>query len=385
LVEAGLAFLSPFGYSVTVSESHTDATVASEQLAAADSFLVVRLGAIGDALRVCPAVRRLRRDRPNARIGWAVEQWVHRLIKSNTDVDRFHVLDRRLIGRTGMPALREWRRFIGEVRSERYEVALDFHGRLKSGLVTRASGARWRLGYPAGQSTEGNHFFTNYQIRLHDPLENRVQRFLHLLAPLGIDTAPDVHDLGIPGTPGATQRAVAWYEYASKPELAVFPGTSANQAAYHRWPTEKWTALLRALGETGVRSVVFWGPDEEQVAREIAGGAGPSCMLAPETTLQDLMAMVGQFRAFLGSNTAAMHMAWMQGVPTAYFSGPASPRTDAPLPPVPSRVLRAGDRVRPGVSKRHQADVVASVTVDEALAAVRELLEEACRLDATTK
>ena len=35
----------------------------------ANSFLVVRLGAIGDALRVCPAIRRLRHERPDATVG----------------------------------------------------------------------------------------------------------------------------------------------------------------------------------------------------------------------------------------------------------------------------------------------------------------------------
>jgi hypothetical protein len=59
------------------------------------------------------------------------------------------------------------------------------------------------------------------------------------------------------------------------------------------------------------------------------------------------------------------------------FTGPADPRTDAPLPPVPSRVLRASQHVRSGVSKRHQPEVVTAVPVDEALAAVTSLLGEA--------
>ncbi len=352
------------------------------ELAGAGSFLVVRLGAIGDVLRVCPAVRRLRRDRPDARIGWAVEHRAHPLLESNPDVDRLHVLDRRLVRRGGLSTLAEWRRFVSEIRSERYDVALDFHGRFKSGIVTRASGARWRLGYPADQSTEYNHLFTNRHVVLDDPLENRVQRFLHLLAPLGIDTEPDIDDLGVSSTPDCARFAAEWYGHAGAPDIAAYPGTSANQAAYHRWPAEKWTALLRELGRRRIRSVVFWGPDDEPFAREICAGAGDSCTLAPRSTLPEMMAMLGRFRAFIGANTAALHMAWMQHVPSAFFSGPAQPRTDAPLPPIPCRVLRAGDRVRAGVSKRRQADVVAAVTVEEALAAVNGLLEEVWKRDA---
>jgi ADP-heptose:LPS heptosyltransferase len=346
----------------------------AHSLAEAESFLVVRLGALGDSLRVCPAVRRLRRERPNARIAWAVEDWVHPLLAPSRDIGRFHILDRGALRGGGLRALGEWRRFLGEIRDARYEVALDFHSRLKSGLVTRLSGARWRLGYPAGQDTEMNHWFTNVHVRLDDPDESRVLRFLHLLAPLGISTDYDPSELGLPLDPGAVARAREWYEHAGRPEVAVFAGSSQHQAGYNRWPAEKWIALLKRLAAEGLRSVLFWGPAEESFTKEIASAAGPGCASGPETTLPDVMAMIGQFRVFIGSNTAAMHMAWMQGVPTAFFSGPPEPRTHAALPPVPCRVLRADAKVRPGVSKRFQPEVVSAVPVDEAFDAVTSLL-----------
>ena len=345
----------------------------------ARSILVVRLGAIGDALRVCPAVRRIRRDRPDARIGWAVEHWAYPVVAGSSNVDRFHVLDRRELRAGWSRGLKEFVRLVREIRSERYEVVLDFHGRFKSGLVTRCSGARWRVGYAPGQVTERSHLFSNVHVRLDDPLVNRVQRFLQLLEPLGIDTAFDPSDTGIEVAESETAKAGAWYESAGRPVLAAFPGCSANQSAYHRWPKENWIELLNRLSCDGVQSIVFWGPDEEKLTREIAEGAGEPCRMAPETGLVEMMAMLGQFPAFVGSNTAAMHMAWLQGVPTALFTGPAQPRTDAPLPHVASRVLRASEHVQAGTSKRLQADVVGQVSVDEAYEAVTSLLEESCK------
>ncbi len=356
----------------------------AQSLTEADSFLVVRLGALGDALRVCPAVRRLRRDRPRARIGWAVEDWVHPLLAANPNVDTFHVLRRAELRAGATRALAEWRRFSGELRAARYDAALDFHGRFKSGVVTRCSGARWRLGYPKGQCTEWNQWFTNHHVTLADPLENRVLRFLHLLEPLGCAADYDPSDLGLPIEAGERDRAAAWYAEIGRPPLAAFLGSSANQAAYHRWPVEKWVELLKRLGADGVRSVVFWGPAEEALSREVVARTGPACMLSPRTRLPELMAMLAEFRAFIGANTAAMHMAWMQGVPTATFTGPALPRTDSPLPPVPSRALRADGAHRAGVSKRRQPGVVAAVPVAEAYEAVRGLLEEACIRPATS-
>lgn len=343
-------------------------------LTEAESFLVVRLGALGDALRVCPAVRRLRRERPNARIAWAVEDWVHPLLAPCRDVDRFHILRRGELKAGPVRALSEWRRFLGEVRGEKYHVALDFHARFKSGIVTRFSGAPWRLGYPAGQDTEMNRLFTNVKVRLADNDESRVLRALHLLEPLGISADYDPNDLGLPIDPAAAAKAEAWYAESGRPEVAAFPGSSQHQAGYNRWPQEKWVALLKRLCAEGLRTVLFWGPAEETYTKAIAAEAGAGCAPGPKTTLPEVMAMLGQFRAFIGSNTAAMHMAWMQGVPTAFFCGPPEPRTHAPLPPVPGRALRADAQVRPGVSKRLQPEVVAAVPVDEAFEAVMSLL-----------
>ena len=338
----------------------------------ASSFLIVRLGAIGDCLRVVPALRRLRRERPDAKIAWAIEHWVHGSVSACTAVDRFHILDRRELDAGPRRALAELRRFRSELRGEGYEVVLDLHGRLKSGLITSMSGARARVGYARADSSEGNHLFTNIHVRLEDSWESRVLRFLHILGPLGLDTDYDPGWGGLDIESGDLEMARAWYQEAGRPRLAVYPGTSNNRAA-ERWPSNKWVALLAHLAKDGASPVVFWGPSDRQMAVEIADGAGAE--LAPPTTLGQMMAMLGLFDCYLGADTAAMHMSWLQGVPTVFFSGPKPVRTSAPLEPVPWRAVCASRYLvegrRPG---RQPKETVTEVSVEETLAAVREML-----------
>jgi ADP-heptose:LPS heptosyltransferase len=340
-----------------------------------ERVLVVRLGAIGDVLRTLPAVRRLRVARPDVHIGWAVEDWVYPVVAGNPSVDRFHVLQRRELSAGPGRALREARRLLGEIRAEGYDVALDFHGRLKSGIVTRLSGAPVRIGYDKAAATEANHRFTNLHVKLEDVGENRVLRFLHLLAPLGISTAWDPGDTGLYVDPAVRSVARAWHESVGRPALAVFPGSSPKRAR-ERWPEEKWIDLLARAGQSGVRSAVFWGPAEQEVAARIVAAAGSRTVLAPATTLPEMIAMIGCFDAFIGSDTAAMHMAWLQGVPTAVFVGPKPPRTVAPLSPMISRVLRAEEFYVEGLRPRKQSDgIVTAVPVGEAMEAVRYVLD----------
>ncbi|MFP6626710.1 MAG: glycosyltransferase family 9 protein [Deltaproteobacteria bacterium] len=340
----------------------------------AERFLVVRLGAIGDCLRVLPAVRRLRLERPESQIAWVVEHWVHPVLAGNPNIDRFHILDRRALSGGRRAALSEMGRLLREIRGQSYDVALDFHGRLKSGVITRLSGARHRIGFARGDASELNHLFTNRHVALKDHWESRVLRFLHLLGPLGIGADFDPDETGVYVDKEVMEKARSWYQQAGRAALAVYPGTSQVRSR-ERWPIEKWAGLLQSLGRRAIASTVFWGPDDAELACTLASRGGEACRLAPATTLAEMMAMIACHQAFVGADTAAMHMAWLQGVPTALFSGPRPLRTDAPLPPVPWRGLVAAQHYREGLKPSRQSlKTVSEVGIEQAAQAVHELL-----------
>jgi heptosyltransferase-1 len=337
-------------------------------------ILVMRLGAIGDCLRVLPAVARLRRERPDAEIGWAVEHWVAPVLKGNPLITRLHVLDRRELKGGWRRALAEIRRFTRELRQHDYEVLLEFHGRFKSGLLAWLSGIPQRIGYARGHESEGNFLFTNVKVTPADAWESRIYRFLRLLGPLGVDTAYDPQAHGLHVDAGTRQWAEQAYEDAGRPQLAVFPSTSARRAL-ERWPDDKWLELLRQLGAEGISSMVLWGPAEKEFCADLAREAGAPCVLAPPTTLPQMLALLGRFRAYVGADTAAMHMAWMQGVPVAVIAGHKPARTIAPPPPGKARMLFAAEHYIEGLRPSAQDPrVVSAVTVEAVRKAVHDLL-----------
>jgi heptosyltransferase-1 len=342
--------------------------------ASARRFLVMRLGAIGDCLRVLPAVARLKRERPDAEIGWAVEHWVLPALKGNPLVTRFHALDRRELRGGLRRALAEVRRFTREVRAHDYEVLLDFHGRFKSGLLAWLSGVPVRIGYARGHESEGNFLFTNVHVARPDKWENRVHRFLGLLGPLGLPTDYDPRAHGLHVSDSDRAWAGQAWAAAGKPALAVFPSTSAHRAR-ERWPDEHWLDLLRRLNADGISSMVLWGPAEKDFCADLAADAGPPCVLAPPTTLPQMLALIGLCRAYCGADTAAMHMAWMQGVPVACIAGHKPPRTIEPLPPARARMLFAAQHYVDGLKPSAQDDrVVTAVAVEAVRKAVHDLL-----------
>jgi ADP-heptose:LPS heptosyltransferase len=334
----------------------------------------MRLADIGDCLRVLTAVARLKRERPDAEVGWAVEHWVAPVLRGNPLIDRLHVLDRRELKGGARRALAEVRRFTREVRAHGYEVLLEFHGRFKSGLLAWLSGVPVRIGYARGHESEGNFLFTNVRVTRPDKWENRVHRFLALLGPLGLPTDYDPRAHGLHVSEADRRWADEAWAAAGRPALAVFPSTSAHRAR-ERWPDDHWLELLRHLNADGISSMVLWGPAEKEFCADLAANAGPPCVLAPPTTLPQMLALIGRCRAYCGADTAAMHMAWMQGVPVACIAGHKPPRTLSPLPPARSRMLFSAQHYVEGLKPSAQDDrVVTAVAVEAVRKAVHDLL-----------
>jgi len=345
--------------------------MASIAAAPTSRILVVRLGAIGDCLRVLPSLVLLRRAFPRAEIGWAVGDLAEPLLRGHPAIDRLHVLGRAEMKAGWVPAAAELRRLGRELAAAHYDVAIDFHTRLKSGVLVRASRAPLRIGLDRRSGTEANFLFTNRHVTLDDRYENRVLRFARLLAPLGLDEAPG--DLGLWIDPVAAAAARQIYDAAGRPAVAIFTGTSSRRVS-DRWPAPNWLEVVEGLGHAGVASMVVWGPGEMDTAASITA-TSRFCRLAPPTTLPEMMALLGLFRIYVGSNTAALHMAWMQGVPSVVLCGGRPHRTDRPLAPVPSLMLSAGgaepSRKLHGEAARR---AIEGVEAAEVLAATLKLL-----------
>src|ERR1044071_7220662 len=94
-------------------------------------ILVVRLGAMGDIIHALPAVASLKHSYPGSHLTWVVEPRWQPLLEANPFVDRVVPLRR-----DSLSGIFESRR---DLRSFRYDFAVDFQGLLKSALVANAA------------------------------------------------------------------------------------------------------------------------------------------------------------------------------------------------------------------------------------------------------
>src|SRR5689334_8377199 len=118
-------------------------------------LLIVKPSSLGDVVHALPTVARLRRRFPEARISWLINDTLVSLLRGCPVVDDVIPFSRQEFGRwTRAPATL---RFLRQLRARQFDLVVDLQGLLRSGIITRATGARRRLGL--ADAREGARLF----------------------------------------------------------------------------------------------------------------------------------------------------------------------------------------------------------------------------------
>jgi 3-deoxy-D-manno-octulosonic-acid transferase/heptosyltransferase-1 len=336
-------------------------------------ILFIRLSAVGDVINTLPALEALRRGLPHARIGFVVEDRAHDLIANHPSVDQVHLFRRRRWARWLHQPIhwaqlaRETADFLGGIRRERYEVALDFQGNLKGALHGLVSGASRRIGFARGHCREANYFFNNQHVEPPGGHKiNRVEKFLSLAAALGVPVTNAGYRL--PESPGSAARVDHFLkDRGIGAHVTIHPGTS-DFGKLKRWRPERFAELAERIGrEYPLCPLITWGPGERALAEEIVAGSRGRAVLAMETrSILDLAELIRSSRLFVGCDSGPLHLSSAVRTPSVALFGPKDPRTYGPYNPH-HRVIHKGELGQGSMDE---------ISVDDAFQGVRELLSE---------
>lgn len=274
--------------------------------------LLVRLSAFGDIIHALPALCALRDQFPSAEIHWLVSRKCASLLAGHPDINKLHVLKSSSVG--GFLDARS------RLRSERFDIAIDFQGLLKSGMLTWFSGAPQRVGRSSAYCRE-KHAAAFYSERIA-PLEKHVIRQnLELLEALGVRNFDLNYRLVLP-------------EMKNVPRVFCKRPAALNVGAgwpTKRYPPEKWGELARRLTEElDCAVVVFWGPGEERDALKVKEIA-PLSVVAPPTTYPEMGKLLTFCRVLISGETGALHLSVAVGTPTVCLIGVTDPERNGPL------------------------------------------------------
>ncbi len=289
-------------------------------------------------LHVLPAVDALRRELPQAHLGWLVEDKAASALADHPDLDALHVLPRR---RWQQALSTPWRwprtllevtRFLAGLHAARYDAALDVQGNLKSGILTALSGAPKRYGGTTTDVREGNTFFTNRHVPLPGDRAHRITRHLALVGAVLGRAVPGAA-ARLPSSEAARAEVDAALRSAGLPSggyAILHPGTSGF-GGFKRWPPARFSALADRLADRGVAVALTYGPGEEPLVAQVRSGARSAPIPLPTSSLAALAEAIRRATVFVAADTGPLHVAAAVGTPLVGLFGPKDPAIYGPM------------------------------------------------------
>jgi lipopolysaccharide heptosyltransferase I len=333
--------------------------------------LVVRLSSIGDVVHTLPAAAALRAHGWDA--GWLVEPASHPLLDRNPAVSRLALAPPARAFRLGgaLGALRA-------LRAHGYDVALDLQGLWKSAAWARLSGAPRVLGFARPWRREpASAALLGETAEVPPEAVHVIDKNLALLRPLGIE-AMGARTFPLPET--RTEAASVERGLATAGLEAFVVLNAGGGWASKLWPADAFGALARRLLERGLRSVVTWGPGEEDLADRVVATSGGAAVRCFPTTLRELIELLRRARLVVAADTGPLHLACAVGTPVVGIYGPTDPVRNGPFARDDSVVRRT-----PACAPCHRRrcavhdGIMGSIGVGEVLTAVEERLASAAR------
>lgn len=342
----------------------------SSALNVPEKILIVRLGALGDIVHALPAQQQIHRRFPDCEIHWLVEPHYRGLLGTVPGIRRIWTADTKRWRRRPRTAW-DLIHLVRALRRERFDLALDFQGLIKSAFLARLSGAGRRLGFTRERCREpaAAGFYTDtigttgkgHVIDLN----------LELAGSLGCGGAPTAR---VPFRIPAEARQYVDHQLREvggcRPVL-LNPGAG--------WPTKLWPARRFARLGSEIRRrlklpVLFtYGPGEEGLVREIRDCSRPGSVVSFPTTILELAALCRRSRLMVAGDTGPLHLAVALGTPAVAVMGPSIARRNGPFHPqdrIVKRYLYCSD-----CNKRSCREFICmNISVEEVFRAVRRRL-----------
>lgn len=296
-------------------------------------ILFVKLSAIGDVVQTLPALEAVKKAYPDSQIDWVVEEAASGILEGHPLISRLIVSRRRVWLRmlrrpnTFSEGLRHIKRFLRDLRQVRYDIAIDFQGLLKSGVVIGAARAERKIGFD--RTRELSYLFLNERLPAFDIEKHALERYLDVARYLGATEASPSCSLPIAREIVSVQTRIAGAVRAGKRLVVINPVA--------RWETKLWNedrfaALADRLVSERNAEVIFTGSagDREVTARIRSLMREQALDWTGETTLKELAALARLADLFITTDTGPMHLAAAAGGKVVALFGPTAPWRTGP-------------------------------------------------------
>src|SRR5256714_3140416 len=274
--------------------------------------LLIRLRSIGDTVLATPSIFALRRFLPDAEIDILVEDWVAPLLDSHPHVNKVITLER-----SGFMARA---RVARELRSAGYDVVYNLHGGTTATFLTRATGARHRVGFKTYQYAQlHNHQAPSPLLLWQQQKTHSVEQQLALLGWTGVPVSDRPRtELGVsPAAANAVDQRLRAAGLGDRRFALIHP---AAAFATKQWATENFARAIEFLAERDIASVAIAASHEKEILNNLTGQSSAP-VVSFDLSLPEVTALATRSHLFVGNDSGIAHIAAAVGTPSVVIFG----------------------------------------------------------------
>ena len=297
---------------------------------------------MGDVILALPALKAIRRKFPAARITVLIGKSSAQIARLAGVFDEEIVVDRvALRDGSKLRSVNKIRRLVKEIRRRRFDFIIDLHSLSETNLLGFLSGAGARL--YANRENRSLDFLGKFSARppAEDKSKHVTDRYLEVLAPLGIEGAPRFVEIKPRDEDVETvKKLLAGQNAATEKLVGIFPGAGHPS---RRWSLENFARLARALSERAVppRIIVFLGPEETDLRGEVEKIFPAKTVIFDKLTIPELLAAASRLSVLVSNDTGVVHLGAIAGAALVLVMDERGPTAFLPLTEK-IRVVRSG-------------------------------------------
>ena len=292
--------------------------------------LLVRLRSIGDSVLATPAAFALKRFLPKVQVDILLEDWVAPLLDHHPHIDNVLALARGELMARVMAAR--------DLRAEKYDVVYNLHGGTTATFLTRATGARHRVGFKTYQYAQlHNHLAPSPLLLWGQQKTHSVEQQLALLGWTGIPVTDRPRtQLGVsPEAAEAINQRLAAVGLTDRKIALIHP---AAAFATKQWATENFARIVEYVADIGFAPVAIAAPHEQAVLDNLVAESSVHIETF-DLSLPEVTALAARSQLFVGNDSGIAHIAAAVGTPCVVVFGSSNIAHWRPWNSAPAEVV----------------------------------------------
>lgn len=310
------------------------------------SFLVINPFGIGDVLFSTPLMRNLKNYFPDSKIFYLCNRRTYPILNNHPFIERAFIYERDEFEAIRRRSKIEWFKmfasFIGEIKRERIDVALDLSLNTQFGFLAWGAGIRKRIGL----DYKKRGLFLTHRFPI-EGFEGKyvAECYLDLLTVFGFTPVRCPLEVYTDSSSRMwAKEFIKRHDLASSLIIGIAPfGGEAfgPNAGIKRWPPDKFAHLIKRLvREMNAKIFIFAGPKEKDDLKnllEAVGETSSACYEFSDASLERVIAAIEYCPLMVANDTGPLRFADALGKKVVGLFGPVDESVYGPYPPDPLR------------------------------------------------